>query len=100
MNKWKPITKEELEAEIKEQLLVCAEEQKNLYSSYQVPFKKYKIMRYGNLEEVYVVAMNENEAMYYEDVEEGFNFSTINNGVLTEPGCEQDELKYALLHWK
>ena len=100
MNKWKPITEEELDALIKEQLLACTEKQKEIYNNYQTPLKKYKIVRYGKNEEVYVVAINNNEAMYYEDVEEGYNFSTTNNDLLNEHHCEQNELKYALLHWE
>ena len=39
--------------------------------------------------------------MYYEDVEEGFNFSAISRdaGIL-ERWCNQDELRYALLRWQ
>jgi hypothetical protein len=49
---------------------------------------------------VFIVAKNGAEAMYYEDVEEGFNFSPISeNGEILEPGWNQDELKYALWRW-
>ena len=100
MSKWEAIKETELEALIKEQLLACSEKQKEIYNNYKIPLKKYKIVRYGKKEEVYVVALKNNEAMYYEDVEEGFNFSTINNDILNEHHCEQNELKYALIHWQ
>ena len=100
MDKWTPITKDELSALIKVQLLECNIKQKELFIKHRVPFEKFKIERNGKIEEVFVVAINNNEALYYEDVEEGFNFSNIDKNKLIKQGYEQDELKHALLHWQ
>jgi 5'-deoxynucleotidase YfbR-like HD superfamily hydrolase len=100
MDKWEPITQPELEALIAEQLDDCPQELKELFEKYQVPLKEHKISRYGSNEKVFVVALKDNEAMYYEDVEDGFNFSPLDkNGTIIEHWCNQDELKFALLHW-
>ena len=100
MDKWTPITKEELSALIKVQLLECNIKQKELFSKYRIPFEKFEITRDGKTEDVFVVAINDNEALYYEDVEEGFNFSKIDKNKIITLGYEQDELKHALLHWQ
>ena len=100
MNKWRPISKSELEELIEAQLRECNSEQKVVFEKYRVPLHKARILRSGNAEEVFVVAKNGSEVMYYEDIEQGFNLSPISDsGEILSPGWEQDELKYALLHW-
>ena len=47
------------------------------------------------------MAKRDNEVMYYEDVEDGFNFSPLStNGEILEHSCNQHELKYALRRWE
>jgi hypothetical protein len=47
-----------------------------------------------------VVARNGGEVVYWEDVEEGFNLSPIdNNGLIVEHSCNQDDLGIALRPW-
>lgn len=97
---WKPITRAELEELIQEQLDECELEQKATFEKYRVLLRQAPIERYGKLEHVFFVARNNDEVMYYEDVEEGFNFSPINaDGKILEHWCNQDELKHALWHW-
>ena len=97
---YKPITKSEIEAILSRELEECPPFLKSVFVKYRVPLKKYALERYGNFEEVFVAAINGSEVMYYEDVEEGWNFSPVSEGgVLLEHGCNQDELKFALLHW-
>ena len=56
--------------------------------------------RYGLIEEVFIVAQRDNEVMYYEDIEDGFNYSPLDqNGKILKPWCNQDELKVALWRW-
>ncbi|HVK56027.1 MAG TPA: hypothetical protein VM532_13485 [Burkholderiales bacterium] len=100
MSQWQPITEPELQELIENQLLECSVEQRVVFEKFKVPFQKAQIRRSGTLEEVFIVAKNGAEAMYYEDVEEGFNFSPISeDGEILEPGWNQDELKYALWYW-
>jgi len=101
MNDWKPIAKNELEALIEEQVQECSSNQKEIFNKYRVPLEEHKIIRYGKPEKVFVVARRDNEAMYFEDVEYGFNFSPLDeNGTIKEHWCNQDELKYALSRWE
>jgi len=101
MNNWEPINKEELEALVDEQLNECTPEQKEIFKKYRVPLKQHFLERNGNKEKVFVVAVKNNEALYYEDVEEGFNFSPLNpDGSIKEHWSNQDELKIALSHWQ
>ena len=101
MKNWEPITEAELEALIEEQLADCTPEQKSIFENYRVPLQKRSIVRNGKEERLFVVGIKDNEAMYYEDVEEGFNYSPLNkDGSIKEHWCNQDELKIALLHWR
>lgn len=101
MNEWKPITKGELEALIEGQLSECSSNQKEIFNKYRIPLEEHKIVRYGKDEKVFVVALRGNDAMYFEDIEYGFNFSPLDeDGTITEHWCNQDELKYALSRWK
>jgi hypothetical protein len=50
-------------------------------------------------ERVWVVALAGGEALFYDDVEGGFNVSPLVNGKLTKPGYSQDPLGGAIHHW-
>lgn len=100
MDTWQPITADEMQSLIDEQLLECTDKQRIIFAQYRVPLRPTPLMRYGQLEEVFVVAQRGDEVMYYEDVEDGFNFSPLTaDGKIAEHWCNQDELKYALVHW-
>jgi len=100
METWQPISKTELEQIIKEELDQCTPEQKALFAKYKVDPYKASIIRNGTKEDLFIVAVRDAEVMYYEDVEEGFNFSLLNeDGSIKDHWCNQDELKHALLHW-
>jgi len=58
------------------------------------------ILRYGNREQVVVVAEKSGEVMYWEDVEEGFNISPVgSDGQILQHWCNQDDLGVALNEW-
>lgn len=100
MSTWHPISRIELEEIVREQLAECTPEQRETFQRYRVPMRRVGIQRYGKSEHVFLVAQRGPEAMYYEDVEEGFNFSTLDqNGSIRDHRCNQDPLKYALCHW-
>ncbi len=97
---WTPTTIEEAKAIVREQLAACDDEQRLAYSTYAVEPFLARIERFGGLEEVVVVAKKGNEAMYWEDVEEGFNIAPIDeNGLLLARWCNQDDLMHALNYW-
>ena len=70
------------------------------YARYRIEPLQAGIDRGEGTEYVFVVARNGAEVMYYEDVEDGFNFSRLGvHGSILEPGCEQDPLKWSLQRW-
>lgn len=101
MNKsWSPITEVQLKEIINYQLKECTDKQKEIYNKYCIDLERAPIERYGKIEYVFIVAKRGEEVMYYEDVEEGFNFSRMSpSGKILEHGCNQDELKYSLSYW-
>lgn len=101
MATWQPITANELESLIDRQLQDCTPEQQELFRRFRVPLRPTPIERYGQLESVFVAARRGGEVMYYEDVEDGFNFSPLTpDGRIAEHRCNQDELRYALARWQ
>jgi hypothetical protein len=86
---------------IEEQLRDCSDAQREIFERYRVPLRPTPLERHGQIESVFVVAQRGNEVMYYEDVEEGFNFSTLSpDGRIAQHWCNQDELMHALIHWQ
>lgn len=78
----------------------CTEEQRQFFRDVSVRPYRAPIVRYGNLDHVYVVALRDGEALYWEDIEEGWNTSPVNEGgELAEHWCNQDELRVALRKW-
>ena len=100
MTTWTPISLDELEALIQVELNECSDELRGVFTKFRVPAYLAPLERYGKLGEVFVVARRGDEVLYYEDVEEGFNFSPVDlNGRVLEHWCNQDELRFALVHW-
>lgn len=101
MAKWEPITADELRSLINEQLRECDERRRAIFERYQLSLRAAPLRRYGKLESAFIVAQRGDEVMYYEDVEDGFNFSPLTpTGEIAEHWCNQDPLKYALVRWQ
>ena len=79
----------------------CSPEQLAAFEAVRVEPYQVPIARNGGIEQVFVVARNGSKVMYYEDVEEGFNIAQLaSDGSISRPGCEQDELKWAIQKWQ
>ena len=101
MSDWRPVSEAELREIVFRQLKDCSPELVGIYHRYRITPVAAPIVRFGKRESVFVVARKQDEFMYYEDVEEGFNFSAISrDGGILERWCNQDELRYALLRWQ
>ena len=101
METWEPISAAELEELVAHQLNECPPQLAALFEKHRVPPFRAPIMRNGRMEHVFVVARRGNEVMYFEDVEDGFNFSPLSaEGHILEHWCNQHELKYALQRWQ
>jgi ABC-type transport system substrate-binding protein len=98
--KWKPASIEEVKEILQENLAACDREQRAAFDRDAVEPYFANIVRYGKLESVIVVARRNNEVIYWEDVECGFNVSPVDeNGTILEHWCNQAELGYALNRW-
>jgi len=96
----KPATIEEVKNIVQRDLAECDVEQQETFRRYAVEPYFTSIQRYGNLDNVVVVARKENEVIYWEDVEEGFSVSPLaEDGRILEHWCNQDELRFALNTW-
>jgi hypothetical protein len=94
---WKPATIAEVKQILNQDLAGCDAEQKAVFHRYAVEPYTAPIIRYGQAESVIVVARRNDEVIYWEDVEEGFNVSPIDeSGTILEHWCNQDQLPYAL----
>lgn len=94
---WSPISASELEALVELQLSECTLTEREIFSQYRIPFRLTAIERFGKYESVFIVAMHRSVAMYFEDVEEGFNLSPLrSDGSIAQPGWQQWSLREAL----
>ena len=94
---WKPATIEDVVQLIQDDLANCNREQTAAFDKYRVEPHLSPIARSGNIERVVVVARKGNEVIYWEDVEEGFGVSSIEeNGKICEQDCNQNDLGLAL----
>ena len=100
MEEWRPATVEEVKNIVEQDLKECDVEQVAAFKRYAVEPYVAPIIRYGKVESVVVIARRRDEAIYWEDVEEGFNISPIGpDGRILEHWCNQDELRFALDAW-
>jgi hypothetical protein len=95
---WKPISREEIEKLIAEELSECSPEQQELFNSIKVDLKKWQLEPWGNEGGgFWVVAKTPGQVLWYNDIEDGFNWSSCAaEGVIGEYWCNQDELRHAL----
>lgn len=97
---WAPASIIEVMQRVKQDLSECSPDQAAAYAKYAVNPYRASIDRYGQREMVVVVARCHNQALYWEDVEEGFNVSPIGeDGTILEHGCNQDSLGQAISRW-
>lgn len=78
----------------------CDAAQRAAFRRYKVEPYYAPIRRYGSMDSVVVVARRESQVIYWEDVEEGFNVSPLDeHGAILEHWCNQDHLGLALNSW-
>lgn len=77
MNIWKAITLNELQLEIEKGLKQMSQDQLSLWSQISIKPQKWSEHEYGSEGGgFWVVAINQNDVIWYNDIEEGFNIST------------------------
>jgi hypothetical protein len=94
---WEPITAAELGLLIDEAVRVLSDQQRELFESIRVALRPCPIEREGKLESVYVLGEFGGQVLFYEDVEEGFEFARLDaDGVIREYFSNQFELRTVL----
>jgi hypothetical protein len=97
---WQPATLEDVKKILKADLEKCDPQQIAIFKQYSVDPYFAPILRYGELENVVIIAEKSGEVMYWEDVEEGFNISPVGpDGRVLEHWCNQDDLGISLNEW-
>ncbi|QIL90512.1 hypothetical protein GNX18_12655 [Microbulbifer sp. SH-1] len=95
--KWQPITEAELEKVIELQCSDLDQGDLEYFESIRVPLTYIKIERWGNSELVFMVAKSGSSVVYYEDIEEGFEISGLNEeGVVIGSSKNQFTLEHVV----
>lgn len=97
-NTWNPIPLTKLKDLIREGISKMNPEQLVIWNQIIVPLEKWKEDEYGNEGGgFWVVAIDDEEVIWYNDIEEGFNISTFSiRGKIDEYRAEQDELQWTI----
>ena len=99
---WQPILIREFEEMLNEQKSQLDGEAKFALAEFQVPIHTAILRRTSTSgdENVFVVASTNDGVLYFDDVENGFNFSPLDkDGRVREPGGSQMNLADALHTW-
>jgi hypothetical protein len=102
METWHPITDDEFRKLFAEQYDELDSNNRSLFDQHRVSLPKATIRRTEEAgdESVFVVAQLKDWVLYYDDVEDGFEFSDIDNtGRILSPRCSQNTLKEAVERW-
>lgn len=100
METWQPISDDEFSSLFNEQYAELNSDQKHWIDKYRVHVPKAVLRRSEDMgdELVHVVARIENDVLYFDDVEYGFNWSEIDGtGRILKPGGSQNSLQGALI---
>lgn len=98
MEKWEPISLNELYDEILKTEKDLNEELKSFWDLIKIDPVKWKEEQYGDLGEgFWIVAICGNQVIWYNDIEEGFNISDYKIfGEIENYWCNQDELVHVV----
>jgi hypothetical protein len=97
---WHPATLDTVKRILKEQLDICSPAEALAFRRYAVEPFEACLIRYGKKEVAVIVARKQQVALYWEDVEEGFNISPMSSeGMILEHYCNQDTLGEAIRAW-
>ena len=94
---WEPITKDELEKEIEAQCSQLSQAELSYFRNIRVPLRPVKIDRWGKLEEVFIIAETGGLIVFYEDIEEGFEITKLNQkNAISEYGANQYTIQHVV----
>ncbi len=102
MDNWKPITDSEFDDLFSAEYAELDEAQRKIFEQFRIPFWKATIRRsemYGD-EVAFIVSQKDDGVLYFDDVEYGFNISTVDNeGKILDPGGSTYTLQEAIERW-
>ncbi len=101
-NDWTPINEAEFLALFAQQYAELDESEKKQFDRYKVQPWQAVIRRSDETgdELVFVIAQNEEGVLYFDDVEYGFNVSSIDGCLrIVSPGGSQNTLRDAVIEW-
>lgn len=95
---WKAITEKEIEYKLKEASDRMSKEQKNFWNAICITPEKWKQTPYGdNSAGFWAVAVLGKIVVWYNDIEDGFNYSRyLNYGIIDEYMSNQDSLELVI----
>jgi hypothetical protein len=96
---WKPITRDELRVIVDRDLSHCSDEERAYFAAVAIEPEKWKQSPWGHeCDGFWVVAVDQDRVLWFNDYEEGFNVSRfIDRGTIPadEYWCNQDPLQSA-----
>tara|TARA_B100000614_G_C14124335_1_gene317136 strand:- start:62 stop:430 length:369 start_codon:yes stop_codon:yes gene_type:complete len=100
MNTWTPIEEHQLLDLINKSWLRMSLPQRRLWDVIKIEPKKWQLDPWGNLGNgFWVVAVYGEHAVWFNDIEDGFNRSHISEfGKLEDYFCNQDQLEWTIQH--
>ena len=102
MNTWEPLSDSDFIKLFDKQYQELNETEREAFNRYRVTPRKAMIRRSSQAadEFVFVVAQASDGVLYFDDVEYGFNISTVDeSGKVLVPGGSQYTLKEAVIQW-
>jgi hypothetical protein len=100
MSNWRPVSRTEFEELLRAEYAKLSDLERNSFDRFRVEPWLATVKRSGTDEQVYVVAQKGGGVLYFDDVEYGFNISTVDSdGRLSHPGGGQWSLGEAVSRW-
>jgi hypothetical protein len=99
---WKPISKDEIEAMIAEGVAEMEEGVRHFWEQICIPPVKWQHSPWGDLGGgFWVIAIMGQECMYYNDIEDGFNYSPYDmaTGTIEKYLCNQSDFLPSIRSW-
>jgi hypothetical protein len=94
---WCPATADEVVRIVAQQLAGCTVEEQEFFGKIRVALRRHPIERLGHQEEVFAVATWRGRVLFWEDVEEGFEWAEPDaDGIIRRYGASQFELRHVL----
>ena len=97
METWRPASESEVLRILEIEIAELRSDHRRRFNDLRVPLRSVPVAGTDPPELVFIVAEVGNRVIYYEDVEEGFEVSSVNDGgEIPERGCNQFDLTHVM----